>query len=140
MIRSVGQEIIKSITNLANRIIKEVHIPSDWKLPNTVSLYKGKGDALSKDNYRGLKMMGQVMKVIERVPYSVIRSQVEINSLQLGFVPGQGITDAIFILRQLQKKHLGKHKPLHFAFTEKEFNHVPGKVLCWAMKKVGVEE
>ena len=32
MIRSGGEEIIRSITNLANRIIKEDRILSDWNL------------------------------------------------------------------------------------------------------------
>ena len=33
----------------------------------------------------------------------------------------------IFILHQLQEKHLGKHKPLYFAFVnlEKAFDNVP---------------
>ena len=38
MIRSAGKEIIKSITNLANRIIKEGNIPSDWNFLDIVSL------------------------------------------------------------------------------------------------------
>ena len=112
MIRSAGKEIIKSITNLANRTIKEGRIPSDWNISYIVSLYKGKGDALSRDNYRGLKLLEQVMKIIERVLDSVIRSQADIHSMQFGFMPDRGTTDAIFILRQLQEKHLGKHKPL----------------------------
>ena len=130
MIRSAGKEIIKSITNLANKIIKEDRIPSDWNLSYIVKLYKGKGDALSRDNYRGLKLLDQVMKIIERVLDSVIRYQVDIDSMQFGFMPCQGTTDAIFILRQLQKKHLGKHKP-YFAFfdLEKAFDRVPRKVL-----------
>ena len=74
MIRSTGKEIIKSIANLANRIIKEGWIPSEWKLSYIVSLYKGKGDALSRDNYIGLKLLDQVMKIIEIVFDSVIRS------------------------------------------------------------------
>ena len=32
MIRSAGKEIIKSLANLANKIIKEGCIPSDWIL------------------------------------------------------------------------------------------------------------
>ena len=142
MIRSAGKEIIKSITNLADRIIKEGCIPSDWNLSYIVSLYKGKGDALSRHSYRGLKLLDQVMKIIERVLDSVIRSQVDIDSMQFGFIPGRGITDAIFILRQLQEKHLGKHKPLYFAFValEKAFDRVPRKVLWWAMRRVVVEE
>ena len=50
MIRSTGKEIIKSITNLANRIINKSCIPSDWNISYVVSLYKGKGDALYEDN------------------------------------------------------------------------------------------
>ena len=142
MIRSAGKEIIKSITNLVNRIIKEGHFPSDWNLSHNVSIYKGKGDALSRDNYRSLKMLDQVMKINERVLDSVIRSHVDINSIQFGFMPDQGTTDAIFILHQLQEKHLGKHKPLYFASVnlEKAFDHVPRKVLWWANRRVGVEE
>ena len=142
MIRSAGKEIIKSITNLANRIIKEGCIPSDWNLSYIVSLYKGKGDALSRDNYRGLKLLDQVMMIIERVLDSMIRSQVDIDSMQFGFMSGRDTTDAIFIIRQLQEKHLGKHKPLYFAFVdlEKAFDRVPRKVLWCAMKIVGVEE
>ena len=142
LIRSAGKEIIKFITNLADRIIKEGCIPSDWNLSYIVSLYKGKGDALSRDSYRGLKLLDQVIKIIERVLDSVIRSQVDIDSMQFGFMPGRGTADAIFILRQLQEKHLGKHKPLYFAFValEKAFDRVPRKVLWWAMRRVVVEE
>ena len=87
-------------------------------------------------------MLDQIMKTIERVLDLVIRSQVDINSMQFGFVPGWGTTDAIFILCQLQGKHLGKHKLLYFAFVdlEKTFDLVPRKVLWWVMSRVRVEE
>ena len=62
--------------------------------------------------------------------------------MQFGFMPGSGITDAIFILRQLQEKHLAKNKKLYFAFVdlEKAFDCVPRKVIWWAMGKLGIEE
>ena len=85
-IRSRGKETIKSITNLANRIVKEACIPSHWNLSDIVSPYKGKGDALSRDSYRGLKLLDQVMKIIKRVLDSVIRFQVDIDSMQFGFM------------------------------------------------------
>ena len=87
-------------------------------------------------------MLDQVLKIIERVLDSVIRSQVDIASMQFGFMPGWGTTDAIFILGQLQEKHLGKHKPLYFAFVnlEKVVDCVPRKVLWWAMRRVRVKE
>ena len=88
IIRLAYKELIKSITNLANKIIKEGGIPSYWNLLYIISLYKGKG-AFSRGKYKGLKMLDQVMKIIEIVLDSVIRSQVDINSMQFGFMASQ---------------------------------------------------
>ena len=95
MIRSADKVIIKTITNFANRIIKECLIPSDWNFLYIVNLHEGKGGILSRDNCRGLKLLDQVMKIIERVLDSVMRSQVDINSMQFRSIPDQGTTDAI---------------------------------------------
>ena len=58
-----------------------------------------KGDALLRGNYRGLKLLDQVMKVMEHILATIIRTQVDIDAMQFGFMPGRGTTDAIFILR-----------------------------------------
>lgn len=54
--------------------------------------------------YRGLKLLEQVIKVIERIVDRFIREQVHINDMQFGFMRGRCTTDAIFIVRQLQEK------------------------------------
>ena len=48
---------------------------------------------------------------------------------------------AIFILRQLQEKHLAKNKILYFAFVdlEKAFDCMPRRVIWWAMRKLGLD-
>ena len=60
MIKSTGKEIVKSIANLANRIIKEGVIASDWNLSYIISLYNNKGDSLSRDSCR----VDQVKKIM----------------------------------------------------------------------------
>ena len=53
-----------------------------------------------------------------------------------------GTTDAIFIVRQLQEKHLAANKPLYVAFVdlEKAFDRVPPNVIWWAMRKLGTDK
>ena len=61
-------------------------------------------------------MLFQV-KIIERVLDSVVQSQVEIDNMQLRFMPGCVTANTIFTLQQLQENHLEKHKPIYFAFV-----------------------
>ena len=142
MILVGDDDIILAITHLINCIIADNKIPDDWCLSYIINCYKGKGDALLRGNYRGLKLLDQVMKVMEHILATIIRTQVDIDAMQFGFMPGRGTTNAIFILRQVHEKYLSKHKDLCFAFVdlEKAFDRVPRKVLWWALRKVGVDE
>ena len=55
------------IHDLATAIICDDKVPIDWEQSFVVYLYKGKGDALDRGNYRGLKLTEQAMKVLERI-------------------------------------------------------------------------
>ena len=89
------------IRDLAVAIIRDGKVPADWKQSFIACLYKGKGDALDRGNYRGLNLTEQAMNVIERIADSPIRQVVTIDESQFGFDPGRGTTDAICVVRQL---------------------------------------
>ena len=129
------------MTEICNAILKEGKVPEDWERSWIVSVYKGKGDALECGSYRGIKLLDQVMKVMERVIEKRIRSRVQLDEMQFGFRPGRGTTDAIFIVRQLQEKYLGKKKELWMAFLdlEKAFDRVPREVVWWALRQMDVD-
>ena len=48
------------IRDLAAAILLDGKVPSVWEQSFIVCLYKGKGDALERGNYRGLKLTEQV--------------------------------------------------------------------------------
>ena len=59
-----------------------------------------------------------------------------------GFIINRGKTDAIFILRQLQKVFLVAGKPFCLAFIDlkKAFDKMPRKVIWWSMRKLEIDE
>ena len=100
MIKAAGDTGATMIGDLATAIIHDGKIPTDWGQSFIVCLYKGKGDALDRGNYRGLKQAEQVMKFLERIVDGLIRQVVSIDNSLFG----RGTTDAIFVVRQLQEK------------------------------------
>lgn len=142
MLKASGEEGVDMLRQLTEAIICGDAVPKDWEESFIVNLYKGKGEALIRGNYRGLKLTDQVMKLLECVLEPWIRGMVKIDEMQFAFVPGRGTTDAIFTVRQMQEKYIAAKKPLFFAFVdlEKAFDRVPRKVLWWALRSLGVEE
>ena len=107
MLKPVGEAGAVEVHDLIEDIISEGCIPTDWQESFIVNLYKGKGDALNRGNYRGLKLIEQVMKVLERVVEGLIRQRVEIDEMQCGFMSGRGTTDAIFYCTSATGEALG---------------------------------
>ena len=60
------EETVTAISELVNLFINE-NIPEDCKDSVIINCYKGKGDATDRGNYRGLKLLEYVTKVLERV-------------------------------------------------------------------------
>ena len=62
----------------------------------------------------------------------LIRQLVSTEDSQFGFVSGRGITDAIFVVRQLQENYLAANKRFYMAFVdlEKAFDGVP-RMFVW---------
>src|SRR3989454_4835877 len=142
MLKAAGEIVIEWMTDLFNAVVREGKVPVDWCKSWMISIHKGKGDAMECGSYRGIKLLEHAMKVFERVIEARVRGRVQIDNMQFGFSPGRGTTDAIFIVRQLQKKYLAKKKDLWMAFIdlEKAFDRVPHEVLWWALREVEVEK
>ena len=71
------------IRDFATAIISDGKVPTDWEQSFIVCLYKGKGDAFDRGNYRGIKLTERAMKILERIVDGLIR-QVSIDDSQFG--------------------------------------------------------
>ena len=117
-------------------------MPESWKRSTVVPLYKGKGNGLECGNYQTNKLLEHGMKVVESVFEKRLKKMVEIREEQYGFLAGKGTTDAIFILRQLQKKYTENDKELYLVFVdlEKAFDRVLRVLIESSLRKKGVVE
>ena len=83
------------------------------------------------------------MKMLEHVEEGLIRQRVEIDEMQCGFMLGCSTTDAMFMVHQLQEKHLIANKPLYMAFVyleKKAFDSVHQDFIWLAKPTPGTEE
>jgi len=67
---------------------------------------------------RGIKLLEHLMKVVEMIFEQRIQQQIDIESMQFGFMKGIGTTDTILIIRQVQEKFTAitaKGKKLHLS-------------------------
>ena len=76
------------------------------------------------------------MKILDIVIEGRVKKIVKIDSMQFGFMAERSMTDAVFIVRQLQKKDLW----MAFVDLEKAFDRVPREVVWWALRYLDVDE
>ena len=118
MLKASSDIYSKMIADLTNSTIRDNTMSNKWNHSIIISLYKGKGEALDRGNYWGLKLTENILKVIERIIEDLICNIVKIDDMPFGFMPGRGTTDAIFIVRQMQEAYIRKNRNLHFAFVD----------------------
>ena len=142
MLKAAGDAGTVWVTDVCNAVVRDGKIPEDWCKSWMVNVYKGKGNALECNSYRGIRLLEHVLKILERVVEERVRRIVKIDDMQFGFMKEKGTTDAIFIVRQLQEKYRAKKKDLWMAFVdlEKAFDRVPREVVWWALRSLGVDE
>ena len=142
MIVAGGRIAEEVMLQLCQRVLDGKGIPNEWKTSAVVPIFKGKGDVMNCGSYRGVKLLEHGMKIIERVLERRIRTIVDFDEAQFGFMSGKETIDALFLVRRLQEEHRAKDKRMYMCFVdlEKTFDRVPRRVMEWAMRKKGLPE
>ena len=118
MIVASGEIGVKVMMELCQRVLDGRGMPDGCKTSVIVSIFKGKRDAISCGSYTGMKSLEHAMKIVQRVLERQIRTLVNLNEMQFGFMPGKGTVDAIFIVRRMLEKYQKKDKKLYVCFAD----------------------
>ena len=94
--------------------------------------------------YRGITLLSQVLKLLERVVDARIRRRVEgdFGEEQQGFRKGRGTADGMYVLRQMVEKRLEVQGSMALGFVdlEKAFDTVPREMAMATLRWMGVPE
>ena len=121
-LKSGGVIVVRWLVRLFNVCFRENRVPEDWKIACVVPLYKGKGERLECNNYRGISLLSVVGKAYGRLLIKRIRDVTEgvIGDEQCGFRRERGCMDQVFVVRQVCEKYIAKGKDVYWAFMDLE--------------------
>ena len=119
MFRAGGDNCLKSLINIFNDILFNNKLSEEWMLSSLVPIFKGKGDPLNPNSYRGINLLENAFTLYEKILDGRLREVVDIDKMQYGFMPGRGTVDAVSVLRRVTEKFRAKNK-LFFVFVDLE--------------------
>ena len=62
MLKASGPTGVNLLAKITNFMMRNRDMPADWEKSFIINLHKGKGDALDRGNYRGLKLLDHSLK------------------------------------------------------------------------------
>ena len=103
MISAVGEVGISVMVEFCQCVLHEKEMLDKWQTSVWLPIFKKKGDVRNYSTYRGVKLLGHAMKIIERVQERRNLELVNIGSMQFGFMPGRGTSDALLVVRRIYR-------------------------------------
>ena len=122
IIKAAGEARVELLWKVCRSVWKDGIAPMDWRQSIIIPTWKRKGDIRDFSQYRVISLLSQPSKVFAKILEKRIRciAEPQLSDNQFGFRKNNGCSDSIFILRQLQEKHIDRNKPLNMAFIDQE--------------------
>ena len=105
------------LRNLFRLIVKHGHVPQNFQLGVIISIIKdNRRDKNDVDNYRPVTIIAMISKVFEMCIYGKICNNLNVLSLQFGFVKEGGCDKSLFTVTKVGNYFLKRHSDV-FIFT-----------------------
>lgn len=142
MITEGGEEMLKSLTLMFNRILQDEEIPEQWEQMKIKSIYKNKGTRKDLKNRRGLFITNNISKVFERVIKQEADKTIIMDQCQNGGRKGRSTKDnwMVMMASMEENRRLGKHTWMIFADAVKCFDKLWLEDCLVQLKEAGMRE
>jgi hypothetical protein len=131
------------LVELFNKILDSGMYPAEWSTGIVIPIFK-KGNKEDAGNYRPITLINHIGKLFTSVINSRLLAWSNENDVitdaQLGFKPGYGTTDALFIFHSIIAKYLANKQRLYCCFVDyqKAFDSINHDKLWRRMIKSGI--
>ena len=142
IIKSMGSEIIESITEIVNLIEKEVSSPEEWEEIKILSHHK-KGSKMELNNRRGIFITSNISKIYEKARMRKMKDELDkkMSRFQCGGLEGRSTVDHLLTLNAVvdYNKYIGAPTYVVFGDAYKCFDKLDikdcvkelGKIVGW---------
>ena len=143
-----GQELVISMTESFNCILRTEIVPDSWKHSIIVPLYKGKGkDKTDPNSYRPVSLTPSFSKIYEKIILDRILQFLHDEKIifpcpqQQGFQKNLSCITTAFNLQETICTNLDLHSNVYAAFldTEKAFDTVWHSALFYKLHNLGIK-
>lgn len=135
ILKSCASIIAPSLAKMFNSCISSLSITNSWKFAIITPLFKGKGQIDECDNYRGISVLQQIVKLFERILAKQITHYFDSEALfcdqQHGFRSGRSCESALQTILDGWKSSIAEKKVVLSMFVDfkKAFDLIDPKLL-----------
>ncbi len=135
-----------ALANFMNICMAEADIPDEWGQAFLFILYKGSGPKDNANNFRGITLKSQLLKLLESLMCERLRKWAEMRGIlpteQLAYRPGHNGTDHLYSLMLLRDYATRRRQKLYAAFVDlrKAFPSVDRQRLLNKLSELGVSD
>jgi hypothetical protein len=136
--------VCSAVANFFNIVLRSGRVPDSWGSAFLFVLYKGKGDRSDPNNYRGITLKSQFLKLLESVMCQRLINWIDDKELlpieQLAYRRGLSGTDHLFVLNVLKDDAIitGKDLCVGLIDLKKAFPSVDRRKLILDLVQAGV--
>jgi hypothetical protein len=137
-------QLARVLLGLFNRMWQDQYVPACWRRAQIVSIFKGKGDPLDMNDYRGISLMPVPLKLLLVIMAARLERVLAARGLlareQAGFRQGEECAGQAAALYEVLQRRRLKDKQTYAMFVDlsKAYDIVPQEALFAKMEQLGI--